>query len=125
MGRIARSSRKRPALPRRMMLAAAALILGGGGLAAVNFYASASEGDAGGQGRPGHDMARMRMVSTIDCPDVGDSLATVPDSAKSRVDRRLADPRYADHRRLHEVRRQPGPHPARSLLSRTAWCSSR
>ncbi|WP_420717258.1 DUF1996 domain-containing protein [Streptomyces sp. WM6378] len=74
-----------------MMMAAAALILGGGGLVAVNFYASASEGDAGGQGSSGHDMAQMQMLSTIDCPDVGNSLSTVPDSAKSRVDRRLAD----------------------------------
>ncbi|KOU53938.1 hypothetical protein ADK54_03325 [Streptomyces sp. WM6378] len=91
MGRISRSPRKRQALPRRMMMAAAALILGGGGLVAVNFYASASEGDAGGQGSSGHDMAQMQMLSTIDCPDVGNSLSTVPDSAKSRVDRRLAD----------------------------------
>ncbi|GGT94200.1 hypothetical protein GCM10010289_12880 [Streptomyces violascens] len=91
MGRIARSPRKRQALPRRMMMAAAALILGGGGLVAVNFYASASEGDSGGSGSSGHDMAQMRMLSTIDCPDVGNSLSTVPDSAKSRVDRRLAD----------------------------------
>ncbi|WP_373322624.1 DUF1996 domain-containing protein [Streptomyces violascens] len=74
-----------------MMMAAAALILGGGGLVAVNFYASASEGDSGGSGSSGHDMAQMRMLSTIDCPDVGNSLSTVPDSAKSRVDRRLAD----------------------------------
>ncbi|WP_373300870.1 DUF1996 domain-containing protein [Streptomyces violascens] len=72
-------------------MAAAALILGGGGLVAVNFYASASEGDSGGSGSSGHDMAQMRMLSTIDCPDVGNSLSTVPDSAKSRVDRRLAD----------------------------------
>ncbi|MEU9194028.1 DUF1996 domain-containing protein [Streptomyces hundungensis] len=91
MGRIARSPRKRSTLPRRMTLAAAALILGGGGLAAVNFYASASEGGGGGHGSSGHDMAQMRMVSTIDCPDVGNSLSTVPDSAKSRVDRQLAD----------------------------------
>ncbi|WP_438294213.1 DUF1996 domain-containing protein [Streptomyces sp. HUAS TT7] len=74
-----------------MTMAAAALILGGGGLVAVNFYASASEGDSGGSGSSGHDMAQMRMLSTIDCPDVGNSLSTVPDSAKSRVDRRLAD----------------------------------
>ncbi|MFF3977221.1 DUF1996 domain-containing protein [Streptomyces sp. NPDC001828] len=91
MGRIARSPRKRPTLPRRMTLAAAALILGGGGLAAVNFYASASEGGAGGHGPSGHDMSQMRMLSTIDCPDVGNSLSTVPDSAKPRVDRQLAD----------------------------------
>ncbi|MFF3693689.1 DUF1996 domain-containing protein [Streptomyces sp. NPDC002221] len=91
MGRIARSPRKRPTLPRRMTLAAAALILGGGGLAAVNFYASASEGGAGGHGSPGQDMAQLRTLSTIDCPDVGNSLSTVPDSAKSRVDRQLAD----------------------------------
>ncbi|MFI6053849.1 DUF1996 domain-containing protein [Streptomyces violascens] len=91
MGRIARSPRKRQALPRRMMMAAAALILGGGGLVAVDFYASASEGGSGGSGSSGHDMAQMRMLSTIDCPDVGNSLSTVPDSAKARVDRRLAD----------------------------------
>ncbi|WP_343298720.1 DUF1996 domain-containing protein, partial [Streptomyces sp. SID1034] len=74
-----------------MTLAAAALILGGGGLAAVNFYASASEGGAGGRGPSGHDMSQMRMLSTIDCPDVGNSLSTVPDAAKPRVDRQLAD----------------------------------
>ncbi|MFE9413195.1 DUF1996 domain-containing protein [Streptomyces sp. NPDC006704] len=92
MGRIARSSRKRPALPRRMMLAAAALLLGGGGLAAVNVYASASEsGPPGGSGSgSGSGMAQMRMVSTIDCPDVGEALATVPETAKSRVGRQLA-----------------------------------
>ncbi|MCX5382836.1 DUF1996 domain-containing protein [Streptomyces sp. NBC_00083] len=91
MGRIARSPRKRPALPRRMMLAAAALVLGGGGLAAVNVYASASEGGPPGSGGSGHGMAQMRMVSTIDCPDVGNLLSTVPDSARPAVDRRLAD----------------------------------
>ncbi|MGW2859246.1 DUF1996 domain-containing protein [Streptomyces sp. NPDC001205] len=91
MGRSARSPRKRQALPRRMTMAAAALILGGGGLVAVNFYASASEGSSGGPGSSGQDMARMRMVSTIDCPDVGNALSTVPPAARPQVDRRLAD----------------------------------
>ncbi|MFI6683716.1 DUF1996 domain-containing protein [Streptomyces sp. NPDC050485] len=90
MGRSARSPRKRTTLPRRMVLAAAALILGGGGLAAVNVYASASEGGTGRSGPAMQGMGQMRMLSTIDCPDVGNSLSTVPDAAKSRVDRQLA-----------------------------------
>ncbi|MFD7012812.1 DUF1996 domain-containing protein [Streptomyces sp. NPDC059928] len=90
MGRSARSPRKRTTLPHRMVLAAAALILGGGGLAAVNVYASASEGDTGRSDPAAQDMGQMRMLSTIDCPDVGNSLSTVPDTAKSRVDRQLA-----------------------------------
>lgn len=90
MGRSARSPRKRTTLPRRMVLAAAALILGGGGLAAVNVYASASEGDTGRSDPAAQGMGQMRMLSTIDCPDVGNSLSTVPDAAKSRVDRQLA-----------------------------------
>ncbi|MGW2812092.1 DUF1996 domain-containing protein [Streptomyces sp. NPDC001415] len=115
MGRSTRSPRKRQALPRRMMMAAAALILGGGGLVAVNFYASASEGDSGGHGSSGHDMAQMRMLSTIDCPDVGNSLSTVPDSTKSTVDRRLADldtqitdayTKFADNK--DRIQRDPG-----------------
>ncbi|MFE3520009.1 DUF1996 domain-containing protein [Streptomyces sp. NPDC059161] len=90
MGRSARSPRKRTTLPHRMVLAAAALILGGGGLAAVNVYASASEGDTGRSDPAAQGMGQMRMLSTIDCPDVGNSLSTVPDTAKSRVDRQLA-----------------------------------
>ncbi|MFG3283764.1 DUF1996 domain-containing protein [Streptomyces sp. NPDC048111] len=114
MGRNARSPRKRPALPRRMTLAAAALLLGGGGLAAVNVYASASEGGPDGHGS-GHDMAQMRMLSTIDCPDVGNSLSTVPDTAKPRVDRQLADldtqitdayTKFADNK--DRIERDPG-----------------
>jgi Domain of unknown function (DUF1996) len=63
---------------------ATALILGGGGLVAFNFYASAdqSTNDAqeGGQ----------QTVSTIKCPDVGNALRNVPDSARDEVSRNLA-----------------------------------
>ncbi|MFF4394096.1 DUF1996 domain-containing protein [Streptomyces sp. NPDC001480] len=63
-------------------------MLGGGGLVAANVYASATEGgtdarvlQAGGWG-PGS--------ATIDCPDVGSRLTSVPDDARADVDRELA-----------------------------------
>lgn len=62
-------------------------MLGGGGLVAANVYASATEGGTGG------DSAGQTLYSgaaTIDCPDVGDRLAAVPDEARSEVDKELA-----------------------------------
>ncbi|MEU5595313.1 DUF1996 domain-containing protein [Streptomyces sp. NPDC020298] len=63
-------------------------MLGGGGLVAANVYASATEGgtdarvlQAGGWGSG---------PATIDCPDVGSRLTSVPDDAKADVDRQLA-----------------------------------
>ncbi|MFJ1807156.1 MULTISPECIES: DUF1996 domain-containing protein [unclassified Streptomyces] len=53
---------------------------------AVNVYASATEdGSDGNSTRRGGNSA-----VTIDCPDVGDSLTTVPDQASAEVDRELA-----------------------------------
>ncbi|MDX3802762.1 DUF1996 domain-containing protein [Streptomyces sp. AK04-3B] len=63
-----------------------ALILGGGGLMAANVYASATEdGTAGNSVRKGGNSA-----VTIDCPDVGAKLTTVPEQASAEVDRELA-----------------------------------
>ena len=62
-------------------------MLGGGGLVVGNVYASATEGGTGG------DAAQQTQYSgaaTIDCPDVGDQLAAVPDEARPEVDRELA-----------------------------------
>ncbi|MFF5494116.1 DUF1996 domain-containing protein [Streptomyces aquilus] len=61
-------------------------MLGGGGLVAANVYASATEDTSpttlsaeGGWG-----------AGTIDCPDVGDALTSVPDDARADVDKELA-----------------------------------
>ncbi|GAA0610099.1 DUF1996 domain-containing protein [Streptomyces crystallinus] len=81
-----RSIRKRPTFPRRMTMAAAALFIGGGGLVAVNVYASASDDPGQAQTRA----APVSNASTIDCPDVSNSLPDVPDSARPEVDRELA-----------------------------------
>ncbi|MEU6549340.1 DUF1996 domain-containing protein [Streptomyces sp. NPDC046915] len=63
-------------------------MLGGGGLVAANVYASATEDgtnarvlQAGGWGSG---------AATIDCPDVGSRLTSVPDDARADVDRELA-----------------------------------
>ncbi|WP_369037307.1 DUF1996 domain-containing protein [Streptomyces adonidis] len=82
-----RNTRRRPTGPRRATFAAVALMLGGGGLVAANVYASATEGGTGG------DSAGQTLYSgaaTIDCPDVGDRLAAVPDETRSEVDKELA-----------------------------------
>ncbi|WP_055691055.1 DUF1996 domain-containing protein [Streptomyces prasinus] len=52
---------------------------------AANVYASATEDDAGGAGR-----ARVLGGATIDCPDVGTNLTTVPEKARPAVDKELA-----------------------------------
>lgn len=75
--------RRRPTGGRRATFAAVALILGGGGLMAVNVYASAtSNGDT-------VELTGGGSV-TIDCPDVGTGLTSVPDGARQEVDRELA-----------------------------------
>ncbi|WP_328664569.1 DUF1996 domain-containing protein [Streptomyces sp. NBC_00328] len=80
-----RNTRRRPTGARRATSAAFALILGGGGLVGVNVYASASETGA-------TDANVLSAGSaTIDCPDVGEQLKTVPDAAKEGVDKELAD----------------------------------
>ncbi|WP_405675304.1 DUF1996 domain-containing protein [Streptomyces canus] len=57
-------------------------MLGGGGLVAVNVYASATESGTPQQTSWG--------AVTIDCPDVGDTLTSVPDGARADVDKELA-----------------------------------
>ncbi|MFJ3931122.1 DUF1996 domain-containing protein [Streptomyces sp. NPDC090029] len=87
-----RTSRKRSKLANRAIAASAALILGGGGLLAVNSYASAGQGWwPSGHGKQNKIRAAAgQQVSTIDCPDVGDSLEVVPDDQRFAVDRQLA-----------------------------------
>ncbi|MGW2447419.1 DUF1996 domain-containing protein [Streptomyces sp. NPDC001675] len=66
-------------------------MLGGGGLAAVNVYASATEGGwGGGSGQDATGQVRSAGMATIDCPDVGSRLTLVPDGARADVDRELA-----------------------------------
>ncbi|MEU7006141.1 DUF1996 domain-containing protein [Streptomyces sp. NPDC046332] len=81
-----RRTRKRSTRAKRAVAASVALILGGGGLIAANVYASAGQG--WGDRPPPPD--RQNAVSTIDCPDVGEELTQVPDSARAAVDRELA-----------------------------------
>ncbi|MEU0029180.1 DUF1996 domain-containing protein [Streptomyces sp. NPDC006335] len=57
-------------------------MLGGGGLVAVNVYASATESGTPQQTSWG--------AVTIDCPDVGDTLTSVPDGSRAEVDKELA-----------------------------------
>ncbi|MEU1474473.1 DUF1996 domain-containing protein [Streptomyces sp. NPDC005760] len=57
-------------------------MLGGGGLVAANVYASATE-----SGTP--QQTSWGSV-TIDCPDVGDRLTSVPDASRADVDKELA-----------------------------------
>ncbi|MEU7032513.1 DUF1996 domain-containing protein [Streptomyces sp. NPDC046237] len=82
-----RRTRKRSTRAKRAVAASVALILGGGGLIAANVYASAGQG-WGDRPQPPPD--RQNAVSTIDCPDVGEELTQVPDSARAAVDRELA-----------------------------------
>ncbi|MET9902314.1 DUF1996 domain-containing protein [Streptomyces sp. NPDC006446] len=82
-----RNTRRRPTGARRATSAAVALILGGGGLVAVNVYASATESGAGDQ--QGANVLSAG-AATIDCPDIGDELTTVPEAAKGDVDKELA-----------------------------------
>ncbi|MEU3792861.1 DUF1996 domain-containing protein [Streptomyces fructofermentans] len=63
-------------------------MLGGGGLAAVNVYATASEGSTEGPTRNAQALASG--AATIDCPDVGSQLTAVPDGARTEVDNELS-----------------------------------
>ncbi|MGA5036838.1 DUF1996 domain-containing protein [Streptomyces capoamus] len=66
-------------------------MLGGAGLVAANVYASASEGWGDGSGAGTTGQLRSTAMATIDCPDVGSRLTTVPDAARADVDRELAE----------------------------------
>ncbi|MFI6436029.1 DUF1996 domain-containing protein [Streptomyces sp. NPDC050759] len=57
-------------------------MLGGGGLVAANVYASATESGTPQQTSWG--------AVTIDCPDVGDTLTSVPEASRADVDKELA-----------------------------------
>ncbi|MEU8794108.1 DUF1996 domain-containing protein [Streptomyces sp. NPDC048643] len=85
-----RNRRRRPTGARRATSAAVALILGGGGLVAVNVYASATESGAGGSAQGAGNHVLSAGAATIDCPDVGEKLTTVPDATKGDVDKELA-----------------------------------
>ncbi|MEU1407766.1 DUF1996 domain-containing protein [Streptomyces sp. NPDC005728] len=66
-------------------------MLGGGGLVAANVYASAAEGAWGGESGPeATGQVRSAGMATIDCPDIGSRLTSVPDEAREDVDRELA-----------------------------------
>ncbi|MDI1458092.1 DUF1996 domain-containing protein [Streptomyces sp. ATE26] len=91
-------------------------MLGGGGLAAVNVYASATEGGwGGGPDQAATGQVRSAGVTTIDCPDVGSRLTSVPDDARADVDRELAaldQQTAADYRQLQasagQISQDPG-----------------
>lgn len=58
---------------------------------AANVYASASEGGWGGDSAQQGSPDAASRGATIDCPDVGTQLTTVPDEAKADVDKELAN----------------------------------
>ncbi|MFJ7204346.1 DUF1996 domain-containing protein [Streptomyces sp. NPDC098789] len=86
---MSKNGHKRRLRPTHKALAlASALVLGGGGVVIVTQQASA-----------GQDSTRSAPVTaTIDCPDVGDKLRTVPEQARAEVDDNLAqlDAQVAD-----------------------------
>ncbi|MDO0938429.1 DUF1996 domain-containing protein [Streptomyces sp. DG2A-72] len=83
-----RNTRKRSKTARRAVGAAAALAIGAGGLVAVNIYASAGETSA--PKGTAQNQVLAAGTSTIDCPDVGQQLTSVPAKAKAQVDKELA-----------------------------------
>ncbi|KOU55664.1 hypothetical protein ADK57_43965 [Streptomyces sp. MMG1533] len=84
MGRNTR--KRRMPLATKAVAASAALALGGGGLIWANFYASAHETDSG----QNQTKATGAQVATINCPDVGQKLTNVPESARQGVAKELA-----------------------------------
>ncbi|SEE98487.1 protein of unknown function [Streptomyces sp. 3213] len=58
---------------------------------AANVYASASEGGWGGDSAQQGSPDAASRGATIDCPDIGTQLTTVPDGAKADVDKELAN----------------------------------
>ncbi|MBC2902540.1 DUF1996 domain-containing protein [Streptomyces cupreus] len=101
MGRNTR--KRRTPLATKAIAASAALALGGGGLVWANFYASAHEDDSGGN----RTKATAAQVATINCPDVGQKLTDVPESARGGVAKELAllDRQITDaYTRLAETR---------------------
>ena len=83
MGRNTR--KRRSPLAVRAIAASAALAVAGGGLVWANFYASAGESKSK-QNSP----LASAQVATIDCPDVGQQLTSVPHKARASVAKELA-----------------------------------
>ncbi|MFD5480993.1 DUF1996 domain-containing protein, partial [Streptomyces hawaiiensis] len=83
---------------------------------AANVYASATDGGSGGEPAQTRSGTGERTAgATIDCPDVGSKLTSVPDQARGEVDKELAllDEQIAKaYQRLSEsaqqVRQDPG-----------------
>ncbi|MFB8243750.1 DUF1996 domain-containing protein [Streptomyces sp. NPDC055952] len=83
MGRNTR--KRRTPLATKAIAASAALALGGGGLIWANFYASAHEPSSANRTK-----SAGWQIATIQCPDVGQKLTSVPKRARRGVDRELA-----------------------------------
>ena len=101
MGRNTR--KRRTPLATKAIAASAALALGGGGLVWANFYASAHEDNSGYN----QTKSTNAQVATINCPDVGQKLTNVPQSARQGVAKELAllDRQITDaYTRLAETR---------------------
>ncbi|RZB16252.1 DUF1996 domain-containing protein [Streptomyces sp. F001] len=101
MGRNTR--KRRTPLATKAIAASAALALGGGGLVWANFYASAHEDESGWN----QTKSTNAQVATINCPDVGQKLTNVPESARQGVAKELAllDRQITDaYTRLAETR---------------------
>ncbi|MFE7843097.1 DUF1996 domain-containing protein [Streptomyces sp. NPDC057474] len=83
MGRNTR--KRRSPLAVRAIAASAALAVAGGGLVWANFYASAGESKS-----KQNSTLASAQVATIDCPDVGQQLTSVPQKARKGVAKELA-----------------------------------
>ncbi|BBC37067.1 uncharacterized protein SGFS_083610 [Streptomyces graminofaciens] len=83
MGRNIR--KRRSPLAVRAIAASAALAVAGGGLVWANFYASAGESKS-----KQNSTLASAQVATINCPDVGQKLTSVPQGARAGVDKELA-----------------------------------
>nr|WSZ17717.1 DUF1996 domain-containing protein [Streptomyces canus] len=88
MGRNTR--KRRSSMANKAIAASAALALGGGGLIWANFYASAHESNNNGWSQ-NQTKAAAAQVATISCPDVGQKLTNVPQSARQGVATELAN----------------------------------
>src|SRR5262249_33651426 len=86
---LVRNTRRRATGTRSGTFVAVALMLGGGVLVTANVFASATEGEpAGASAQP--SASAGWQAATVDCPDVGAALTSVPEEAKADVDRELA-----------------------------------
>ncbi|WP_149826344.1 DUF1996 domain-containing protein [Streptomyces tailanensis] len=100
MGRNTR--KRRSPLAVRAIAASAALAVAGGGLVWANFYASAGESKSNQ-----NSTLASAQVATIDCPDVGQQLTSVPEKARAGVAKELAllDQQVTDaYKRLADTR---------------------